>query len=74
MGLAQVIRPMFSNPPRFGAAIVVTVLSDPELYALWRVRPGLDPGSSPNDVAHGDAVRLMPDCMQAAPGLHVMLA
>ena len=29
---------MFSNPPRFGAAIVVTVLSDPELYALWRVR------------------------------------
>lgn len=36
----QVIRPMFSNPPRFGAAIVVTVLSDPELYALWRVCPG----------------------------------
>lgn len=35
---AQVIRPMFSNPPRHGAAIVVTVLQDPELYALWRVR------------------------------------
>lgn len=42
--MAQVIRPMFSNPPRFGAAIVVTVLSDPELYALWRVRPGLQLG------------------------------
>lgn len=34
----QVIRPMFSNPPRHGAAIVVTVLQDPELYSLWRVR------------------------------------
>jgi hypothetical protein len=31
---------MFSNPPRHGAAIVVTVLQDPELYALWRVRRG----------------------------------
>ncbi|KAK9826756.1 hypothetical protein WJX81_006018 [Elliptochloris bilobata] len=34
--LKLVIRPMFSNPPRFGAAIVVKVLQDPELYALWR--------------------------------------
>ena len=34
----QVIRPMFSNPPRHGAAIVVEVLSDPRLYAEWRVR------------------------------------
>ena len=33
----QVIRPMFSNPPRHGAAIVVEVLSDPRLYAEWRV-------------------------------------
>ena len=36
-GLMQVIRPMFSNPPRHGAAIVVEVLSDPSLYAEWRV-------------------------------------
>ncbi|KAK9915069.1 hypothetical protein WJX75_004347 [Coccomyxa subellipsoidea] len=34
--LKQVIRPMFSNPPRHGAAIVVEVLSDPSLYAEWR--------------------------------------
>ncbi|CAL5221184.1 g3330 [Coccomyxa viridis] len=34
--LKQVIRPMFSNPPRHGAAIVVEVLSDPRLYAEWR--------------------------------------
>lgn len=38
MSHAQVIRPMFSNPPRHGAAIVVEVLSDPRLYAEWRVR------------------------------------
>eukprot|EP00884_Botryococcus_braunii_P006173 jgi/Botrbrau1/15557/Bobra.0274s0001.1 len=34
--LKQVIRPMFSNPPRHGASIVVKVLSDPALYAEWR--------------------------------------
>lgn len=32
---------MFSNPPRHGAAIVVEVLSDPSLYAEWRVRSSL---------------------------------
>lgn len=44
----QVIRPMFSNPPRHGAAIVVRVLSDPALYADWRVRPPLPPLSLPD--------------------------
>ena len=34
----QVIRPMFSSPPRHGAAIVVEILSNPQLYAEWRVR------------------------------------
>ena len=29
---------MFSSPPRHGAAIVVEVLSNPQLYAEWRVR------------------------------------
>lgn len=37
LACVQVIRPMFSNPPRHGAAIVVEVLSDPSLYAEWRV-------------------------------------
>ena len=32
---------MLSNPPRHGAAIVVEVLSDPRLYAEWRVRKSL---------------------------------
>jgi len=32
---------MFSNPPRHGAAIVVEVLSNPQLYAEWRVRLSL---------------------------------
>ncbi len=32
---------MFSSPPRHGAAIVVEILSNPQLYAEWRVRiPG----------------------------------
>lgn len=30
------VRWMYSNPPRHGAAIVATVLGDPELYALWQ--------------------------------------
>ena len=34
----QVIRPLYSNPPRHGAAIVVAILSDPQLYKQWRVR------------------------------------
>lgn len=33
----QVIRPMYSNPPRHGAAIVTAILSDPELYSQWKV-------------------------------------
>eukprot|EP00878_Enallax_costatus_P047720 GHUV01058807.1.p1 GENE.GHUV01058807.1~~GHUV01058807.1.p1 ORF type:complete len:187 (-),score=25.45 GHUV01058807.1:186-746(-) len=34
--LCAVIRPMYSSPPMHGAAIVVTVLSDPQLYSLWK--------------------------------------
>lgn len=30
------IRPMYSNPPVYGARVVSTILSDPELSALWR--------------------------------------
>jgi aspartate aminotransferase len=30
------IRCNYSNPPRHGEAIVATILSDPELHALWR--------------------------------------
>jgi len=30
------IRPMYSNPPLYGARIVSTILSNPELSALWR--------------------------------------
>ncbi|KAL6043091.1 aspartate transaminase aat1 [Balamuthia mandrillaris] len=33
--LNQVIRPMYSNPPAYGARIVGTVFSDPELSAQW---------------------------------------
>jgi len=33
--LKLVIRPMYSNPPVFGARIVDIVLSDPELNTLW---------------------------------------
>jgi aspartate/tyrosine/aromatic aminotransferase len=29
---------MYSSPPKHGAAIVTTILSDPELYAAWKVR------------------------------------
>jgi aspartate aminotransferase len=35
--LKAVIRPMYSNPPKHGASIVVQLLSDPELYKQWRV-------------------------------------
>ncbi|DBA88905.1 hypothetical protein WJX79_000402 [Trebouxia sp. C0005] len=35
--LKSVIRPMYSNPPRHGAAIVTAILSDPELYSQWKV-------------------------------------
>ena len=33
--LKRLVRTNYSNPPRHGAAIVATVLSDPELTALW---------------------------------------
>eukprot|EP00892_Ulva_mutabilis_P012667 jgi/Ulvmu1/9773/UM056_0013.1 len=32
-----VIRPMYSSPPRHGAAIAATVLGNPALYAEWKV-------------------------------------
>jgi len=35
--LNVLIRPLYSNPPRHGAEIVYTVLSNPELYSEWRV-------------------------------------
>ncbi|ELR25647.1 glutamicoxaloacetic transaminase, mitochondrial, putative [Acanthamoeba castellanii str. Neff] len=34
--LNQVIRPMYSNPPAYGARIVGTILSDPTLRAQWQ--------------------------------------
>ncbi|WIA22860.1 hypothetical protein OEZ85_001247 [Tetradesmus obliquus] len=34
--LCAVVRPMYSSPPIHGAAIVVKVLSDPQLFGLWR--------------------------------------
>jgi len=34
--LKILIRPMYSNPPVYGAKIVSTVLSDPQLSASWR--------------------------------------
>jgi aspartate aminotransferase len=34
--LKILIRPMYSNPPIYGARIVSTILSDTELTALWR--------------------------------------
>ncbi|CAM6102889.1 unnamed protein product [Calypogeia fissa] len=33
--LQQILRPMYSSPPLHGAELVTTVLSDPELKALW---------------------------------------
>jgi len=34
--LKLVARPMYSNPPTYGARVVTTVLKDPELYAEWK--------------------------------------
>jgi len=34
--LKILIRPMYSNPPVYGARIVTTILNDAELNALWR--------------------------------------
>jgi len=34
--ICLVIRPMYSNPPTFGARIVSTVLGNPELFAEWK--------------------------------------
>lgn len=33
--LKQIVRPMYSNPPKHGALIVKTVLSDEALFAEW---------------------------------------
>lgn len=38
--IKRVIRSNYSNPPAHGAAIVATVLGDPELRALWVVEVG----------------------------------
>ncbi|BBN09054.1 aspartate aminotransferase, cytoplasmic [Marchantia polymorpha subsp. ruderalis] len=35
--LKLVIRPMYSSPPTYGAAIVSTILSNPALYDEWKV-------------------------------------
>ncbi|GMH37232.1 hypothetical protein BSKO_05105 [Bryopsis sp. KO-2023] len=35
--LKAVIRPMYSNPPRHGAAIASAVLGSPELFEQWKV-------------------------------------
>lgn len=35
--LKMVARHMYSNPPKHGAAIVAIILSDPELFAQWKV-------------------------------------
>eukprot|EP00803_Ostreobium_quekettii_P005741 evm.model.scf_1035.3 EVM.evm.TU.scf_1035.3 scf_1035:44608-49511(-) len=35
--LKQVIRPMYSNPPRHGAGIVAAILGSPELFREWEV-------------------------------------
>jgi aspartate/tyrosine/aromatic aminotransferase len=35
--LAALIRPMYSNPPRFGAAIVKRILGNPEKRARWEI-------------------------------------
>jgi aspartate aminotransferase, cytoplasmic len=34
--LKATVRPMYSNPPKHGALIVQTVLSDPQLFEEWR--------------------------------------
>lgn len=34
--LKILIRPMYSNPPIYGARIVETIMRDPELAAIWR--------------------------------------
>lgn len=33
--LCKLIRPMYSNPPAFGARLVGKILNDPVLYAEW---------------------------------------
>ncbi|GAB5357091.1 hypothetical protein AAMO2058_000344700 [Amorphochlora amoebiformis] len=34
--IKRIIRPMYSNPPKHGAEIVSTVLSDPNLFKRWK--------------------------------------
>ena len=36
--LKMVIRPMYSNPPRHGARLVSTILSDPDLRSDWETQ------------------------------------
>ena len=38
--IKRFIRTNYSNPPTFGAAIVTTILSNPELHALWEKELG----------------------------------
>lgn len=38
--IKRVIRANYSNPPAHGAAVVATVLNDPELRALWETEVG----------------------------------
>lgn len=33
---SSLLRPLCSNPPKHGAAIVAIILSDPELFAQWK--------------------------------------
>lgn len=33
--LQQILRPMYSSPPLYGAQLATTVMSDPELKTLW---------------------------------------
>ena len=35
--IKKIIRPMYSNPPTFGARVVTTILSDPKLKQQWCV-------------------------------------
>ena len=35
--LQKVVRPMYSNPPKYGASVAATILNTPELYEQWLV-------------------------------------
>lgn len=40
---AQILRPMYSNPPLHGSLLAQTILADPELNALWRKEVKVSP-------------------------------